>query len=704
MLLYVSTYIYAGTYTDYDKLTNNSGGGNIVATMIDDNPYDWEISATPINGYKFGYWNDFYGTIESFENPIRFTIDRENRNYGLQAVFVKDDAFIGGWLADSIIVRSLSTYISDSDMGKAVLYVDEGELEENIATPVRLDHGIWRFYANDLFEDNKNAGKNLHIVLLNECDEPTSVINTVVPYIVNTECNADTISFASARDVEVLSDGILNINANTTINGFLDIHEGAKVVVEEGKNLTVNGIIMRGNGITKEWPQLVVQGHINNNNENTIYYDYTLDQHAYYPLAFPYNVTCSEVYHLISKKKTGYQAFTFDTDARADGGNGWVMFDDTVEPIFEAGKGYIIYASPTKWNGNRQQSAVIRFPMEADLHETAEANVNKSTPTTYTTPDPASRQDMEVLNWNLIGNPYLANFKVGSNTADTNKIVQGYLEWNEEEGKYDLIRPGSDEKAALRYITYSNDGYRSYEQQRIRDFVLKPFNSYFVQTSAGDGIMFSKDDFAATPAPRRTQGNDVIEELETGILLTQGNRTEQIGLLFGDYTYDYELNADLLKEIGEAQPMSAYSLQGSTPLAFQALPAEAMARPILLGYRKAQSGLMTFSFDDSQYDRNLLDGLWLTDIFTGQVTNLLVEDYTFTPESAQDDNRFYLSCERRKVVDVTTNAEETTQQRTIIRVFDMFGREMHGDVNALPQGVYILMDNLGNTSKEILGQ
>ena len=54
--------------------------------------------------------------------------------------------------------------------------------------------------------------------------------------------------------------------------------------------------------------------------------------------------------------------------------------------------------------------------------------------------------------------------------------------------------------------------------------------------------------------------------------------------------------------------------------------------------------------------------------------------------------------------DFDDDVEEINQQRRIIRVYDMFGREMHGDVNALPQGVYILMDNLGNTSKEILGQ
>lgn len=115
------------------------------------------------------------------------------------------------------------------------------------------------------------------------------------------------------------------------------------------------------------------------------------------------------------------------------------------------------------------------------------------------------------------------------------------------------------------------------------------------------------------------------------------------------------------------------------PLAYQALPTEAVSRPTPLGYRQAGTGQMRFSFDDSRYDRNLLDALWLTDMVTGQTVNLLLEDYTFMPEAAQDDSRFYLSCERRKVVEVTTDVEQTNLQHTVIRIYDMFGREMQGN-------------------------
>lgn len=695
MLLYVSTYTYADTYTDYDRLTNNSGGGNIVATMIDDNPYDWQITATPIGGYKFGYWNDFYGTIESFENPIRFTIDRENRNYGLQAVFVKDDAFIGGWLADSIIVRSLSTPISDSDLGQAILYVDEGELEENIATPVRFDHGIWRFYANDLFEDNKNAGKNLHIVLLNECDEPTSVINTVVPYIINTSCNADAISFATAMDVEVLSDGVLNINANTVIAGNLNIHAGGKVVVPAGKTLTVNGIIMHGNGITKKWAQLDVDvaGKIVNNNNDTIYYDYTLDQHAYYPLSLPYDVMCEDVYNPINGDAASYQSYEYQTDKRTSGTYAWVEYNDLIEEKFEAGKGYIVYAVPTKWNNSkatRQSEAIIRFPMVADLSSAGEGNMLVTTVTDEEATDEVN------ANWNLIGNPYLKDITLGHTTPGKIGAFQGTWE-NDHfvEAEYGT--------RSLRYITYSTDGYRSYEQEEVSNFVMKPFNCYLTQTAHGNRIQFTPI-IESTPAPERraADSSNEPEEIATGVILSQGSNTDHVGLLFGDFTEAYELNADLAKEFGEAQPMSAYSLLASTPMAYIALPMEGINRPVPVGYRKAEMSEMTFSFDDGRYDRNLLEALWLTDQVTGKVTDLLFEDYTFMPEATQDDNRFFLSLEKRKVVDVTTAVDEVNQERTITHIYDMLGREVNTSYNMLPQGVYVITDNLGTTRKEII--
>lgn len=676
----------------------NGVGGTITAVRNSSNHCLWTLTAHPAPGYKLAYWIDLYGG-KSHENPLEIAINTEQPSIVWRACFVRSNAYVHEWAGDFLFFRSDTTnifsYAGGGNVGLCIEGVHELDASESLDS---IAPGLWRRTTSASRDNNMYAGKHIHFIMYDNCSRPTAVIDTIVPVMVYGDSLASAMNFhpdSAHTSVQVFDGATLTIDENTTFSGVLDIHAGGKVVVNADVRLTTEGIIMRGNGITGKWPQLIVNGNITNNNNDTIYYDYTLDQHAYYPLAFPYDVTCAQVRNPINRKSTGYQAYKYRTSTRATGVTGWAEFNDLTEDHFVAGNGYIIYAAPAKWKGTRQREAIMRFPMKHSFSSANEVQKPISI-------EKAAGEKVIDKNWNLIGNPYLAN--VTLDETDDETVLSGYAKWNDSSNEYELVR--NEEDPDVRYITYSNNGFRTYIQSRLKGFTMSPFNCYFVQADdKASSITIALADRAAS-APRRnyTSNKTETQEIETGLMLSQGDNKDHIGLLFGNYTDSYELNADLAKEFGEEQPMSAYSLMGTTPLAFQALSVESMARPIPLGYRKANMSPMTFSFDDSQYDRNLLDGLWLTDILTGQVTNLLVEDYTFTPESEQDDSRFYLSCERRKVVDVTTDVEEINQQRRIIRVYDMFGREMHGDVNALPQGVYILMDNLGNTSKEILGQ
>ena len=664
------------------------------------------LTPNPASGYKFAFWRNLYGTIvydDTLEVSLSSAIQAGKSTIMWTATFVRSDAYIYEWTNEGVTYRSATTDVfNSSGSGTVYVKIDNGEFEYGSYKELTSeDYGIWSRERSSLRDGNQFAGGRLHLIFKDDCGQPTAVIDTIVPIVVEgTDSLASAMHFHSYAntDVQVLDGAILTIDADSTINGILDIHAGGKVIVEEGHTLTVNGIIMRGNGITKTWPQLVVDGRIINHNSDTIYYDYTIDNRHYYPLSLPYTTNCAAATNAVTGGVPTYRAYIYDTEKRAKSKSAWVEYNDMAPGAqFKAGKGYSIFSVPSRWNGTRQQHAIMRFPMVANF-----SSAGESTKIIDTQTDESEETIEQDRNWNFIGNPYLANITLGHTTAGKYCALQGSI--NESTGEFEPVEYGS---RSIRYITYSTDGFETYEQVLMSGFELLPFNSYFTQTSLGDKLYFGKiPEGLPASAPRRASATDSddIEELETGILLSQGDRTDHVGLLFGDFTDNYEINADLAKEFGSAQPMSAYSLMGTTPMAFQALSIDAMARPIPVGYRKAGNEQMTFSFDDNRYDRSLIDGLWLTDIVTGQVTNLLVEDYTFTPESAQDDSRFYLSCERRKVVDVTTDVEEIEQQRTIIRVFDMFGREMHGDINSLPQGVYVLMDNLGNTTKEILGQ
>ena len=675
-------------------------GGTISATKI--SACEWTLTASPASGYKLAYWSNLYGA-KSFEMSKNIEINPSIKNVLWKATFVRSNAYIHEWTGDSVVYRTDTTDLfNTASSGYVGLLCINNSYEFDSNTDVdRLDFGVWAKETSGAQDGNQYAGKHLHVVFFDLSNQPVAVIDTIVPVMVVGDSTASTMDFHSAvdhTDVQVFDGATLTIDADKAINGYLDIHAGGRVIVEEGAELDVKGIIMRGNGITKKWPQLEVNGTIKNRNNDTIYYDYTLDQHAYYPLTLPFDVNCSEVRNPINNGKSSYLSYTYNTVKRENGIYAWEEFDDTADGAkFEAGKGYTVYAVPTKWRGvkaKRQQKAIMRFPMVADYSENGDG---AKLVDIYSNP---SGDVYDCSNWNLIGNPYLKNITMGHVNVGKYRAYQGNLDG---EGHFkEATPPGS---RSLEYITYSDDGFRSYKQEELSNFVMKPFNCYLTQTAVGSKLEFAK---ITTPlaAPRRAQdGNeDETEKIRTGLLLTQGDNIDHIGLLFGNFTYDYEVNADLAKQFGEEQPMSVYSLMGAIPMAYQALPIDAMTRPISLGYRKADATSMTFSFDDSRYDRNAIGELWLTDLVTGETVNILEEAYTFMPESAQDDSRFYLSCERRKVVDVTTDVEKIEQQRTIIRVFDMFGREMRGDINSLPQGVYVLMDNLGNTKKEILGK
>jgi hypothetical protein len=211
---------------------------------------------------------------------------------------------------------------------------------------------------------------------------------------------------------------------------------------------------------------------------------------------------------------------------------------------------------------------------------------------------------------------------------------------------------------------------------------MKPFNSYFVQIAKGTDIIFDRNYQTTTYfAPRRNRG---ISEVRTGVTLTQDDRTEHIGLLYGNYTDEYEINADLVKMFGFAPVLSGYSLAQGEALAFQAVSIDSLY-PIPVGYRNANSTTMTFAFDTERYTNNGLGALWLYDSQLNKYTNLLRENYTFVPSANKEENRFYITIE----LDVPTDTENVFEinKETI---FDILGRRM---TEVYSNGIYIIFKN-----------
>ena len=639
-----STIAYTATFlpVTYD---NPATGGKIIAEPVD-GTCNWTITAVPSDGYAFLRWND-----DDFTNPRTITSSMIEAEASYTATFITSDAAIDGWSANKMVVRTKKVNIGSST---ATIYTNGTQRATDVAL-TSVDAGYWSLPASL----NTYAGQPLKIIF-NCGGDPVSTIDSIVPYVVSTNTNISTI--AANTDIEVVS-GTLTMDAASSTIAALDIYPDAKAVVPEGKDLEVSAIYMRADAMGGLYPQLVAIGGINNTSD-TIYYDYALDYSAYYPLAVPYDVLCSNI-RTSTGKQASFEVQQYNGADRAENGEGWEVLDDQASGAkLNAGQGYIVFAVPYKWNGTRQNRVTVRFPMTADL---SSGEAEKSTEVSlYDGQESANR------NWNFLGNPYLAEY-----TTSADNLIY--------------------EDNGVRYITTTSDYYRTFTQSRAdENIVIKPFNTFFIQ-SADDGDLTFTLSQRAQSAPHRIGATP--KEIAYGVVLRAADSADRTGLLYGEaFTDDYEMNADLVKWSGEASAMELYSLSGNEKRAYNALPAEDIMRPVPLGFCNAPVGEMTIAFDSEHYNDESLSAVMLTDHQTGQVVNLLEGSYRFTTDRAQDDTRFAIHALRAPSTATAMESISTTAGLPD-GIYDVLGRRLSGD--RLPQGVYIIVEK-GQSRKGVI--
>ena len=582
-------------------------------------------------------------------------------------------ATIDAWTSSTMVVRTKTQNIGTS---KATIYTNGTQRATDLAL-TSIDAGIWSVPASL----NSYAGDKL-LVAFYDGSTLVSVVDTIVPYLVTSDATLSDLSVPTNADVQVVG-GALTIDDDATI-GALDIYPGAKVVVESGTDLGVSSITMRADGINNRYPQLVANGNIINAND-FIYYDYTMDYATYYPLAVPYDVPCSAI-RTRSGKAASFEIQWYNSEDRAANASGWTVLDDQeAGATLHAGQGYIVFGVPYKWNGTRQQTTTIRFPMKADLTEGEQA---KTVPIHLYGNAGTNASNR---NWNFIANPYLATYQ-----HDDDDLLQTdmYIQDMSIQGSGESYTTNGD---GIRYVTYSTDGYRSYIQEPIIWADLLPFHGYFVQAALEGNLIFDIES-RAQHAPRRAKSsNHTSNELTLGIVLGSADAEDRTGLLYGEaFTDGYELNADLVKMIGSAQGLSVYSLAGNEERAFNALADT--NRDVPIGFRNAPPGELTFAFDSEHYDASSLEAVLLTDSEQHVTVNLLDEDYPFTTTETQDDARFVLSVIARSP-QVATDIETTNGSLPITNaIYDVLGRSVTG--NNPPAGIYIILEN-GQSRKEV---
>ncbi|MBQ7531131.1 MAG: hypothetical protein IJT12_05440, partial [Paludibacteraceae bacterium] len=697
--------------------------------------------------YTFFRWED--DEDGNFSNPRVVSIDLENTEQTYTALFLPcTDTEVTAWSTSGLTVNTESLNLGGST---TKIYTTDGTQLASTAISV-ADYGEYNISAGST-DLSAHAGDTLRIVYF--CEAGTRALwqtDAVVPVIVSGTKAVSELSLPdniATTGIHVLNGGKLTFDQNLAF-GALTIYAGGKAVVPSGKTVSASSVTMRGDGLSDLFPQLVVNGSLSNTNSDTVYYDYTLDYHAYYPLAVPYTVDHNAIRTRFGRTAS-FEIGDYDGSLRSTGASGWGgVFDDAHNDI-PAAEGFTVFAVPRKWNGVRPAKTVVRFPMRANLS----AGESQKTVSVSTYGD--ENTAVNDRNWNFIGNPYLADFTNLGNDLMSDEGVNvsvGMFEQTLVDGVWNGQWQYTGD---LRYVTIPSDGFTSYTQEPVTTALLRSYNSFFVQ-AANNGYLSFELGHRAQNAPKRSnaaQEHQTAEELSAGITLSQGNSLDHAGLLIGnDFTGRYDYNADLVKLFGSNQGLSVYMLDcddaqnptAQVPHAYLALPAllqggapstavagaSVREQIIPVGYSGAKSEDMTFDYDAMRYNfltahngteitagnNARIVAMLLHDNHTGEVTDLLTASYTCRAIANSDDTRFTLTVrylypdDGNGQLDVTTGTAETTTQsgndgqitgNTGSDLYDVLGRKIATgeNVSNLPTGVYIVVDN-GDARKEVV--
>ena len=495
---------YATNNYGLDAQITNNTGGSITATF-DATHRSCALKANVSSGYIFTHWMKGTTVFDaSGSTEIPSTTVKAGDQYSAYFLTGTDVTSLR-WFADGV---GVSTTARNMQGAKAWIYIG-GTLVKSNQAITQLDYGYYKVPIANL-DNLSNAGKKLRIVFLNSCNEPVNVLEEdAVPVIVSgnksfstfiTNATADNYLFT---DIVVLNNAVFNMDvsiSNFTFR-YLRIYPGAKVILPTGTpRIYSYGVYMYADAVADSYPQLLknngtVLNYYNisyttqwvdgqavrvpvvqrNSNSPTLRLFYVLDYKLYYPLCLP-------VGHQL---RYSYQAFRPELEIRYYDGakriaqeTGWTVADHTTTSDgshdLQAGKGYIVYAVPNLWNGNRRKKVIVTFGnTTAYLNSSGERNFNSTVLAAGDESVPPSER-----NWNLIGNPFLCN--MGGEAASSDNIKLGYLRDVYGDG---LWTDGTYYDEEVRYLTIPLNGFRKYRQLKASEAVVKPFNVFFVQTT-----------------------------------------------------------------------------------------------------------------------------------------------------------------------------------------------------------------------------
>ena len=480
-------------------------------------------------------------------------------------------------------------------------------------------------------------------------------------------------SFTVESDITLYAQWTLNTTGNITLPTNVDDLANTDIVVNGGNTLTlaegtttINSLTLKG-GLQADSTYAMPIINVPNNatlvrKDSKIHLDLTVNNQSYYPFAVPFEVanTSENVNYLDTTLKKyandnkGYGKFyeilEYNGALRAENGvnsaKNWVHVGrhDAKKPSYLVpGKGYAISAVPAAG----KNTVTIRISMSVDNKWLANGEqfqidtITRNAVEVVAHKGDAATEHPRHAGWNFVANPYLSNFAGSEASNEGGSFINGEIIINQGDYSY-----GGEN---VPYVTIPTYNFAHYYQVKLSEATLSPAYSFFIQVGTDGTMIFEtagRQQAPASIAARNAEERPV--KMDVDITLSDNHSSDQTGIIISDrYSDAYEIGRDLEKLFGSAYNLSVYTLMAdNTPLAFQALAIRSNMQVIPVGYRAPEQGEYTFALNTNTSSIDLLneqyEQLVLVDYQTGELTNLLIADYTFYSERVQSDSRFAL--------------------------------------------------------------
>ena len=683
---------FTATGSNYLQVSTVEGTYNMwLSTTGGTNVQDWQLYSTNFNAYELTIPSNAYPTkkmgIYDGSYMGYHTSPSNSQIYLLPvtADYTPRDAKVKEWGRYSVVVEVETTNIATvkAHIDNAAPTAALTPQPVNVATIA----GAKNLLINtvDAIDFSAQEGHSLYLDWYNASNELIASSQISVPLIIAGNTTMSSIDAVKThwekKEVHVLPGVKLTADAdayaseNVTIK-TLEVYPNATLHISAGTlnatNLHLRGGWTRANGKDYDVARVYIDPSAAlTKTHAAMYYDiFDSDEGKhYYPLAVPFDVPVSTIDYAdeylagFSTYGTHYIIKTYDGALRAEYGvidDAWaaVASDGTLQ----AGRGYIITAVAVKGD------AVIRIPLSFDNAWTAageKATVSAVTKNivpvvahTGTASTGESANNKRHAGWNMLGVPFMSCYTAGTDMYATDALIKGEI----------VIVGGSEgfayQNTTVPYVSVPTHNFSEYIQTDITEAKLVPGWSFFVQVGTSGNLTFlanKQREDSDTPlyAPQR---NDKDQTGNRAALVLAGKgSTDKTTLIISDrYNASYEIGADLEKMFGNGNTLATYTImEDGTRLVFNALGNKEIANSVPVGFRVPAAGEYTFSLDDS-YPTEQFERIDLIDYQQGTLTNLLENSYTFTTEGTQNDSRFALNAELRRLPLIPTATDNVS--------------------------------------------